>query len=173
MDINLLSYAVDPTGQTLSSPAINQALLDCANAGGGVVTLPAGRYLCGTIDLQSHVTLHLSAGATILGSEDFADYHGCERGCSWGWMGAPDALSALGQKNSCPSLLIADRKCHFAITGQGIIDGQRSFAHGYTEKKGRPFLIVLSECHYVTLRDLTLTNPGMLTVYGLTSSDMT
>lgn len=173
MLIDIHSYPIDPTGTTLSSPAINQALLDCANSGGGTVELPAGRYLCGTIDLQSHVTLHLHPGAIILGSEDIADYHGTERGCSWGWMGAPEALSDLNQKNPCPALIVADRKTHFGITGSGIIDGQRSFAHGYTEKKGRPFLIVLSECSYVTLRDVTLQNPGMFTVYGLNSCDMT
>lgn len=173
MNINILSYPVDPTGLSLSSPAINQALLDCANSGGGTVELPAGTYLCGTIDLQSNTTLHLCAGATILGSEDIRDYHGAARGCSWGFMPDPDVLRKPQSANPCPALIVADRKTHFAITGQGTIDGQRSFSHGYTPEKGRPFLIVLSECQYVTLRDLTLTNPGMFTVYGLNSSDMT
>ena len=34
-------------------------------------------------------------------------------------------------------------------------------------------MIVLSECSFVTLRDLTLQNPGMFTVYGLNSCDVT
>ena len=173
MNINILSYPVDPTGKILSSPAINQALLDCASSGGGTVELPAGTYRCGTIDLQSNTTLHLCAGATILGSEHITDYHGTSRGCSWGYMPDPDILRKSQAANPCPALIVADRKTHVAITGQGTIDGQRSFSHGYTEEKGRPFLIVLSECQYVTLRDLTLTNPGMFTVYGLNSSDMT
>ena len=173
MIIDMQSYPIDPTGVRLSSPAINQALLDCANSGGGTVELPAGKYLCGSIDLQSHVTLHLHPGAVILGSEDIADYHGTERGCSWGWMGAPEALSDLNQKNPCPALIVAERKTDFAIIGGGVIDGQRSFSHGYTDRKGRPFLIVLSECSFVTLRDLTLQNPGMFTVYGLNSCDVT
>ena len=173
MNINILSYPIDPTGKTLSSPAINQALLDCANSGGGIVELPAGTYLCGTIDMQSHTTLHLCNGATILGSEDIRDYHGTSRGCSWCWMPDPDVLRHPQAANPCPALIVADRKTNFAITGQGTIDGQRSFSHGYTEGKGRPFLIALSECQYATLRDLTLTNPGMFTVYGLNSSDLT
>ena len=173
MNINILSYPVDPTGKTLSSPAINQAILDCATSGGGTVEIPAGVYLCGTIDLLSHVCLYLHPGATILGSEDISDYHGTARGCSWGWMGAPEALSGLNQKNPCPALIVADRKTNCSIVGGGTIDGQRSFSLGYTEKKGRPFLVVLSECSHVTLRDVTLTNPGMFTVYGLNSTDVT
>ena len=173
MNLNILSYPVDPTGQVLSSPAINRAILDCAERGGGTVEIPAGNYLCGTIFLQSHVILHLHAGATLLGSEDIADYQGSARGCSWGWMGAPDALSGLTKKNPCPALIVADRKTRCGIVGAGTIDGQRSFLHGYTQKKGRPFLCVFSECSFVTLRDVTLQNPGMFTVYGLNSTDMT
>ncbi len=173
MNVTLQTYPADPTGQALSSPAINQAILDCAQSGGGTVEIPAGKYLCGTIELQSYVTLHLHPGAIILGSENSADYHGTQRGCSWGWMGAPDALSSLVQKNPCPALIVADRKTHCAVTGEGIIDGQRSFSLGYSDQKGRPFLIVLSECSYVTLRDVTLQNPGMFTVYGLNCTDMT
>lgn len=173
MNINILSYSVDPTGATPATPSINQAIRDCAQSGGGTVEFPAGNYLCGTIDLLSNVYLHLHPGATILGSEDIADYHGTQRGCSWCWMGAPEALAGLTSKNPCPALIVADRQTNCGITGAGKIDGRRSFPLGYTEKKGRPFLIVLSECSFVTLRDVTLTNPGMFTVYGLNSSDMT
>jgi polygalacturonase len=144
MVLNVSTYPVDPSGVHLSSPAINRAIEDCAAMGGGTVEIPAGRYLCGTIELQSYVTLHLHPGAVLLGSEDIADYHGSTRGCPWGWMGAPEALTALNTTNPCPALILADRKTHVGITGAGTIDGQRSFTHGYTEKKGRPFLIVLS-----------------------------
>jgi polygalacturonase len=61
-------------GRQLETVAINQSIDACAKAGGGTVYVPPGRYLTGTIVLQSHVTLELDAGATILGSENPDDY---------------------------------------------------------------------------------------------------
>ncbi|MHC4799158.1 MAG: glycosyl hydrolase family 28-related protein, partial [Planctomycetota bacterium] len=52
-----------------------QKVIDAANAvGGGTVYFPAGSYLSGTLYLKSKVTLHLEAGATLLGSTDLNDY---------------------------------------------------------------------------------------------------
>ena len=53
-----------------STQAIQKAV-DAANeAGGGTVLVPPGVYLTGTLYLRNHVTLHLSAGSTLLGSTD-------------------------------------------------------------------------------------------------------
>lgn len=61
-------------GKTLDSRAINAAIDACNASGGGVAYVPPGEYRCGTIVLKSRVTLYLEAGATILGSQDLADY---------------------------------------------------------------------------------------------------
>jgi polygalacturonase len=42
---------------------------------GGMVIVPAGTYLCGTIYLKNNVDLHLTSGATILGSDNREDYN--------------------------------------------------------------------------------------------------
>ena len=42
--------------------------------GGGVVEFPPGRYLTATIHLKSNVTLHLDAGAEIVGSPQPQEY---------------------------------------------------------------------------------------------------
>lgn len=53
-----MGYAVDSTGIEDSTAGINQALLDCANAGGGTVYLPVGTYrITGQIDIPGYVTL--------------------------------------------------------------------------------------------------------------------
>ena len=52
-----------------------QAAIDaCGRNGGGVVVVPAGRYVTGTIKLKSKVTLEVAEGGEILGSKDLADY---------------------------------------------------------------------------------------------------
>ena len=51
-------YGCDPTGEKDSTAALQQAIYDCDKNGGGVVFLPAGKYLLtDTIDMPSGVVL--------------------------------------------------------------------------------------------------------------------
>jgi hypothetical protein len=89
-------------GNTLDTTALQKAIDAAHTAGGGIVRFTAGRYCTGTLELRSGVTLHLEAGAVLLGSPRLADYR---RGY---W---PALIKARGQER-------------IAITGEGIIDGQ-------------------------------------------------
>ncbi len=52
-------YSCDPTGEKDSTAALQQALDDCGNNGGGVVFLPVGRYtLTDTVTIPTGVVLH-------------------------------------------------------------------------------------------------------------------
>lgn len=73
---NIRDFGAVNDGTRLTSAAINQAIGMCHASGGGTVYVPAGIYLCGTVELKSNVTLFLEAGATLLGSKKLADYHG-------------------------------------------------------------------------------------------------
>ncbi|MBX3735762.1 MAG: glycoside hydrolase family 28 protein [Candidatus Didemnitutus sp.] len=89
-------------GQTLDTAAIQGAIDAAHAAGGGLVTLGAGTYLSGSLRLLSGVTLHLDAGATLLGSPHIADY----------------------RRGNWPALILARDQDNVAITGTGVIDGQ-------------------------------------------------
>src|SRR5690349_20509086 len=72
---------VDPTklgamgdGTTVNTAQIQKAIDDCATGGGGTVHFSPGRYVTGTIQLKSNVTLGLDDGAILLGSTNAADY---------------------------------------------------------------------------------------------------
>ena len=65
--------ARSPDGRTKDTDAIAKAVAACAAAGGGTVFFPAGRYLTGSIRLESNLTLNLEAGAVLLYSADPAD----------------------------------------------------------------------------------------------------
>jgi polygalacturonase len=56
-------------GKTLDTEAVNRAILAAAAAGGGIVELAAGEYLCHSIRLRSHVVIHLGPGATIVAAD--------------------------------------------------------------------------------------------------------
>ena len=61
-------------GKTLDTVVINKAIDACTAAGGGIVYMPPGVYLCGTVVLKSNVMLYIEAGATLLGSTNLADF---------------------------------------------------------------------------------------------------
>jgi polygalacturonase len=180
---NVRAFGATGDGVQKDTAAIARAIAACAQAGGGVVEFPAGRYLTGTIRLQSHIVLHVGPGATILGSPDVADYPIVPN--PWGpddWQG-PTQMSAL---------IYADGAENIGLTGLGTIDGQgliwwkrlwftdqdskaKRDVSGvdpadaaYVKKHGgRPRLIRLVNCRHVRIADLTLRNSPRWTVHPL------
>jgi hypothetical protein len=108
---NPRQYGATGDGQTLDSRAINAAIDACNKAGGGVVYCSPGRYLCGTVELKSNVTLYLEAGAVILGSTDVKQYTP---------KPGPDPNSDAGQGH----LIYARDTENVSVVGPGRIDGQ-------------------------------------------------
>lgn len=65
--LSVIDYGADQSGVVNSSAAFNAAILDCALAGGGTVTMPYGTYLLqNTVFLPAYVTLDLG-GSIIQG----------------------------------------------------------------------------------------------------------
>ena len=114
--VNVLDLGAQRNESNSSHSAINQAIQNCHEAGGGTVLVPSGSYfLAGPIVLKSNINLHLEAGAQLFFStepEDFlpvvvSRWEGSEL------MNYSPFIYARGQEN-------------IAITGKGIIDGQAS-----------------------------------------------
>ena len=99
-------------GQTKNTEAIARAVAACTAAGGGTVYFPAGRYLTGSIHLESNLTLQLDAGAVLLYSADPADSPlvPSRWECTDAWTHAP--------------LIYANGKENIAIVGRGTLNGQ-------------------------------------------------
>jgi len=174
---NVRDYGAAGDGKHLETGAINKAVAACANAGGGTVYLPPGKYLTGTIVLKSHVTLELDAGATILASESPDDYPMCKD--PWG-----------GDRLWIAPLIYAENAENITITGRGTINGQgqvwwkrqwlmepkkgmpgaktaEDFAEVKKISNGRPQLIRLVRCSDVVIEHLTLTNSPSWNVHPL------
>ncbi|HMD53617.1 MAG TPA: glycosyl hydrolase family 28-related protein, partial [Phycisphaerae bacterium] len=61
-------------GKTLDTAAIQKALDECGNAGGGTVRFPAGTYLSQPLLLRTKTTVLLEAGATLLATANQSDF---------------------------------------------------------------------------------------------------
>lgn len=140
-------------GATLNTVRIQKVIDDCAAGGGGTIRFPAGRYLTGTIQIKSNVTLRLEDQATLLGSTDAADYRNL------------DPLTDGSGNPMGYALIVAVDADHVGIEGGGTVDGQgpklRARQKPYTM---RPFLLRWVRCTNVTVRDVHLTNPGAWTL---------
>lgn len=165
---NVRRFGAAGDGATLDTRAIQGAIDACHEAGGGTVLVPAGRYMTGTIYLRSNVNLHLSAGATLLGSARREDYN-------------PDDIfpenPVFSRENVTGAhLVIACEADRVSITGEGTIDGNSAaffeplppeeVATGYRRHRGnftirewRPGqMLFFCRCTNVAVRDITLVN---------------
>ncbi len=130
-DVNILDCGAVPDGTTLATAAIQKAIDRCAAAGGGTVTVPAGRFLTNTVFLKSNVNLHLGQGAVLLGGTD------------------PKAFKQ--------AVVYADGIENASITGTGTIDGQ-GFKKYYPTNGPRHNDIRLFRSKKITVQDVTLVN---------------
>ncbi len=152
---NILDFGAKPDGTTLNTVAI-QAAIDRAHFDGkGVVLIPEGIFLSGSIWLKSGVELRLAQGAMLLGSTHRPDY----------------------ARITWYALILAEGQDHIAITGQGIIDGQGAalaadvvqrvqtgqiidpyWGNNRPHERERPQLIEFKRCHNVRIEGVTLRN---------------
>ena len=162
---NVLDYGAIGDGLTLDTPAIQSAIEACHQAGGGTVTIPAGRFHTGPLLMHSNMTLHLDAGATLLGSQDLADYALIDSR----WEGAD-------QKTYAP-LIGGGHLTNVAIVGRGTVDGRGSvWWKLHKEKKlayPRPRLISFSNCANVLIEGITVTNSPAWTINPVRCENVT
>jgi len=99
--LNIVDYGAVGDDATYCTEAIQSALDDCRDSGGGTVLIPGGTYLTGTIRVYSDTRLQLAPGATLLGSSRLEDYD-----------------------REHPHLIWGDSLEGFRLSGDGLIDGQ-------------------------------------------------
>ncbi len=164
-----------------STDAINAAITDCSEKGGGHVIIPKGSWLSGAIHLMDNVDLHFEEGCILHFSEDFDDY-------------LPVVFGILGG-NRCysPSHFLYAYGCkNIAVTGKGVLDGHgqawwpmKNHNIGMQDlmKKGktlvplservydrpehgvRPRMLQFIECENVLIEGITMKNSPSWTVH--------
>ncbi|MFL5743819.1 MAG: glycoside hydrolase family 28 protein [Niastella sp.] len=152
--IDITRFGAVGNGKTLNTTAIQKAIDECHQQGGGKVVFPAGNWLSGTIVLKDQVTLQFKKDARLLGSTDINDYQNIDPftdglGIDVGW-----------------ALLVAVDAKNIGIEGEGAIDGQGSKlkeqqiatdTRPESQRWGRrPFLVRIVRCENVTVKGITL-----------------
>jgi polygalacturonase len=142
----ITDYGAKGDGTTMNTDAITKAIAACKAAGGGVVVVPAGKFLTGPFALASKTNLRLDQGATLF----FTD--------------ADDAFPVKDHRHQ--HAITAEDCTDVAITGRGTIDGNGNrWWVEFRKVKGtprqnqqprRPNLVDLTRCRRVLVQGVTL-----------------
>ena len=160
---NVRAFGAVGDGVTLDTDAIQKAIDTCNAAGGGQVYLQDGTFLSGTIRLKSNVTLHVEAGATLLGSTNIADYPDI----------TPDIIY-LYRARFTRYLIYAEKAENIGISGRGLINGQgEHFPYRRDDDKGRPYILRFSECKNVRVENVTFRNSARWLSHYLACENVT
>jgi len=144
---NVRDHGATGDGKSLDTAAINKTIDACSKAGGGKVLFPPGKYLSGTVRLQSKVTLQLDAGARLVGSTDLEQYQN--------FTPPPDAPEAKWSRWH-RALILGDGVENVTLIGPGAIDGNKVFDPKGEERMRGPHTILLGNSRNVTIRDLSI-----------------
>ena len=154
----ITSYGVKNDSTILQTKAIQKVIDMAASNGGGVVVIPKGTFLSGSIFFKQGVNLYLEAGGTLKGSDRIRNFE-------------IRKTRMEGQTlNYFSALVNADGIDGFTIAGQGTINGngynywdefwiRRKYNRQCTNLEAmRPRLVYISNCKNVTVQDVRLIN---------------
>lgn len=110
-EVNILEYGAKSDGTTLNTEAINKAIKEVNQQGGGRVVIPEGLWLTGPIELLSNVNLHTERNALVVFTDDFNAYPIIET-----------SFEGMDTRR-CQSPISARNAENIAITGYGTFDG--------------------------------------------------
>lgn len=101
-DYKASMFGIKSNGTTLNTRAIQKAIDYISEQGGGRLVFYVGRYLTGSVQLKSNVSLKLMEGAILVGSASIYDYM---------IDGMPQAL------------IFAKNQYNVGVSGKGVIEG--------------------------------------------------
>ena len=144
------AFGAKGDGATVNTAAIQRAIDTVTKNGGGRLLFPApGKYLTGTIFLKDNVTLDIPAGATLLGSQQNADYSKDVGHCPY------------ITENIQRALIYARNARNIRLTGRGTISGNGTpnvlLNTPAGEMADRPMLARFEDCSGIRVDELTMT----------------
>jgi len=131
-DFDIREFGGTPDGETLNTGPLQRAIDACHKNGGGRVVCGPGTWMTGSVELKSHVNLHLAPGSRIVGSGRIEDYTP---------LVADGFFTEKGPEKSAHGLLWAADARDLEITGSGTVDGAGLAFYddsGGTDKLNKP-----------------------------------
>lgn len=154
----ITDYGVKADSTIVQTTAIQAVIDKAAEQGGGVVVVPKGTYMSGSLFFRQGTHLYVDEGGKLKGSERIADF---------------EIRETRIEGQTCKyftALVNADSIDGFVIAGKGTIDGngfhywnefwiRRKWNPQCTNKDAqRPRLTYISNCTNVTVQDVRLIN---------------
>lgn len=159
---NVKEFGAVADGVTLDTKAVQNAIDECYNAGGGKVYFPAGEYVLSTLFLRSNVQIEIAENVMVLGSLNFNDY------CEDEKVDYP--LYQDASHSFFNSSMFVGLDCeNIAIFGKGTIDmrsvwDEKGVRDAEIKNRGAK-CIALKNCKNVAVGDLGIYNVTDLAVY--------
>ncbi len=153
-------------GRMVDTRAIQAAIDKCASEGGGVLVVPEGTFLTGSIFFKQGVDLHLEKGGVLKGTLNPDDYPQVDTR----WEGVERIWTA--------ALVNFFDMTDVDLTGEGMIDGsgdkwmERYPRSSRELRVGRPRLIAIQNCRDVTVSGLSFKNQACWCLFILYSENV-
>jgi polygalacturonase len=161
---DIAEFGACSDGKTVNTRAIQQAIDACHAAGGGRVNCGPGSWVTGSLELKSHVELHVGSGCRLVGSPRLDDYV---------MMAGEGFHPERAPEKSAHALIGAVQAEDIAITGPGTIDGtglafyQTEGVTGKLAKPGtpRPRIGMFYRCRQIRIHDTTFVDSPCWTLW--------
>ncbi|XP_038721377.1 probable polygalacturonase isoform X1 [Tripterygium wilfordii] len=171
--VSIVEFGAVGDGKTLNTLAFQNAIFylkSFADKGGAQLYVPPGRWLTGSFNLTSHLTLFLEKGAVILGSQDPSHWEVVEPLPSYG-----RGIELPGGRYG--SLINGYKLQDVVITGDnGTIDGQGSvwwdWFNSHSLNYSRPHLVEIIDSQYVVVSNLTFLNAPAYNIHPVYCSNV-
>ncbi|MBC7916018.1 MAG: glycoside hydrolase family 28 protein [Pyrinomonadaceae bacterium] len=162
------TYGAKGNGLTLDSHAINKAIEQASNAGGGTVIFPAGTYLSYSIRLKSNITLYIEQGATLLAAKPQGNLGYDDPG-----PGQTNQYQDYGHSHWRNSLIWGENLENISILGPGTIYGKGLVRGASPRNPVGDKAIALKLCKNVILKDFTILYGGHFGILATGVDNMT
>ncbi len=144
-EYNATMFGIVSDGLQNNTGAIQYAIDFISQKGGGKLNFFVGRYLTGSLELKSNVTIELHEGAVLLASPNWNDY--------------------LPNSTNQRALLKGEHISNFKLIGKGVIEAQPRKFYRLTSELNEKGHIAINDNDYPSL--MLLNNCKQITVEGI------
>ena len=163
---NIEEFGAVPDNGIVCTKAVQSAIDQCSQKGGGTVLFPAGEFVSGTLFLKDNVNLHLSSGAVLMGSPNLQDYRKKDVvfGLIRAWGQRNISITGPGEINGNGTIFFDPQKPHvggdfdrkYTRQGEMYMTFKDGIGDGPIAYESRPgMLVVLLRCENVHITDVT------------------
>ncbi|KAK9055847.1 hypothetical protein SSX86_026932 [Deinandra increscens subsp. villosa] len=164
--VSILEFGAVGDGKTVNTVAFQNAIFylkSFTDKGGAQLYVPSGKWLTGSFNLTSHLTLFLEKEAIILGSQDIDHWKVVDPLPSYG-----RGIDLPGQRYR--SLITGENLNDVVITGDnGTIDGQGSIwwdsFNSNSLNFSRPHIVEFINSKDIVISNITFLNPPAWTIH--------